>query len=101
MTSSRRLIALGCGFGGSLDSGAVVEPELCVASTGVVGSARGLVVELFTQDVGVTGVAIGLGKQVNEDVEQLHVGPRPPRHMAGSIDVEGFDRGVGVFPTRQ
>ena len=55
-------------------------------------------VELLAQDVGVPGMAGGLAEQVDHDVEQLHVGARPPRHVAGGVDGERVDRRVRVLP---
>ena len=42
-------------------------------------------VDLFAEDVGVAGVPAGLGKHVDQDVEQFHLGVRPPLHVAGCI----------------
>jgi len=61
-----------------------------------VGSHRS--VELFAQDVGVAGVPTGLGKQMNEDVEQGHLGVLPPGHAARGIEGEGVHRRVAVVP---
>ena len=55
-------------------------------------------VQLLAQDVGVPGVPVGLGEHVDHDVEQLHVRARPPRHVAGRVDVESRDRRVRVVP---
>jgi hypothetical protein len=43
-------------------------------------------------------VPVGLVKDVDQDAEQLHVGTRPPGHVAGRVDGQHVDRGVGVFP---
>jgi hypothetical protein len=51
-------------------------------------------VELFAQDVGVPRMPGGLGEDVDHDVEKLHVGAGPPRHMAGRIDSQRADRRV-------
>ena len=50
---------------------------------------------------GVAGVPTGLGEHVDQDVEQFHLGARPPRHVARGIDGEGFDRRVAVVRTRR
>ena len=49
-------------------------------------------VELFAQDVGVSGVPAGLGEDVDHDGEQFHVGARP---RAVSLPAE-FGAGVRV-----
>jgi hypothetical protein len=54
-------------------------------------------VELLAQDVGVPGVAGGVGEHMDHDVEQLHV-VVPPGHVTGSVDGEGIDRRVRVLP---
>src|SRR4051794_40499695 len=41
----------------------------------------GPAVELFTQDIGVAGVPGGVTQDVDHDVEKLHIGARPPRHV--------------------
>lgn len=61
-----------------------------------VGSDRA--VELLTQDVGMSGMPVGLADDVDQDVEQLHVGARPPRHVAGIVDSQRADRRVRVLP---
>ena len=55
-------------------------------------------VELFSQDVGMPGVPVGLTENVDHDVEQLHVGARPPWHVAGGTDGKRVDRRVRVLP---
>ena len=57
----------------------------------VTGITRGSdrTVEPFTQDVGVASVPTGLGKKVDEDVEQGHLGVLPPGHAAGGIESQG------------
>jgi len=40
------------------------------------------------------GVPVGLADDVHHDVGQLHVGPRPPGHVAGRVDRQR----VGVRP---
>ena len=62
----------------------------------LVGSDRS--VEPFTQDVGVASVPTGLGKEMDEDVEQGHLGVLPPGHAAGGIESEGGHRRVAVVP---
>lgn len=57
----------------------------------------GPAVELFAQDVGVPCVSGAFVEHVDHDVEELDVGSRPPRHVAGCVDVQGADRLVGVF----
>ena len=61
-----------------------------------VGSYRS--VERFAQDVGVAGVPTGLGEQVDEDVEQGHLGVLPPGHAARGVEGEGLHRRVAVVP---
>jgi hypothetical protein len=86
--------------GGPLDFHAPVLPEGCVVllqgHAFRVRSHRA--VKLFAQDVGVAGVPAGLGKDVDQDVEEFHVGAWPPRHVAGGVDGEGIDRRVAVVP---
>src|SRR6516164_9681559 len=80
---------IGC-FGGLLDLRAAVLPMSRV----VFGHGRALrvgpdrAVELFAQDVGMPGVPVGLGEDVDQDVEQLHARARPPRHVARGVDGE-------------
>src|SRR5436305_11552151 len=65
---------------GALDLRAVVLPKGRVAP--VPGGAPRLrshrAVELLAQDVGVSGVTIGLVEDVDQDVEELHVRAWPP-----------------------
>src|SRR4051794_9978232 len=83
-----------------LDLRAVVLPEDRVSP--VQGRAPRLrshcAVQLLAQDVSVPGVTIGLVEDVDHDVEELHVRARPPRHMAGRVDVERGNRRVRVRP---
>jgi hypothetical protein len=44
----------------------------------------------------VAGVSTGLGQQMNEDIEQGHLGAVPPGHPAGRIEGEGVHRRVAV-----
>ena len=60
------------------------------------GGAAHDAVQLLAQDVGMPGMPAGLGQDVDQDVEQPDVRPRPPRHVAGRVDVESVDRRVGV-----
>jgi len=43
---------------------------------------------------GMAGVPGGVVEHVHHDAEQLHVRPRPPRHMAGGFAGECCDRRV-------
>jgi len=55
----------------------------------------------LAKDVGVTEMPVGLCQHVNEDVEQLHVWPGPPWHVAGGIDGKRVDRRVRVSHARR
>jgi hypothetical protein len=92
----------GSSSGGGLDLGPLSPPERRVAPRLVRVCLCGPcgTVELFTQEVGVTGVPVGLGEHVDQDVEQHDVGSRPPRHMTRCVDVERLDGGVSVLPDR-
>ena len=59
----------------------------------------GLAVELLAQDVDVTGVAVGLGEQVDQhDLQRDVPAGAPPRDPAGCVEVERGDRRVAVRP---
>ena len=55
-------------------------------------------VERFAQDVGMTAVPTRLGKQVDEDVEQGHLGVLPPAHATGGVQGEIAHSRVAVVP---
>lgn len=56
------------------------------------------VAQLLTQNVGVAGVPVGLGQDMDHHVEKLDLRLWPPRDMAAGIDRKRLDRRVGVLP---
>ncbi len=55
-------------------------------------------IELLTQNVGVSSVPTRLSKQVDQDVEQGHLGVLPPGHPTHGIKCERVDRRIPVLP---
>src|SRR4051812_5933814 len=64
----------------------------------VLSCYSGPAVELFTQDVGVSGVPGCVAEDVDHDVEQFHIWAWPPRHVTGSVDGKLLDRRVRMVP---
>ena len=66
----------------------------------VVGPDPGRPVDELADDVGVTGVPVGLGDHVHQDLVQRDLAAPlpPPRHVAGRVQGQRGDRGVRVRP---
>ena len=73
---------------------------VCGGQVVVARTEADLAVDEAPDDVGVPGVAVGLGDHVHEDPVQRHLVAvlRPPGHVPDRIEVERRDRGVGVGP---
>jgi hypothetical protein len=62
----------------------------------VVWSQPGASIELFAQDVGMSGVTGGLGQDMHQHPAQCHVGLRAPWHVPGRVSIKEPDRLVRV-----
>jgi dipeptidase E len=58
-------------------------------------------VDELADDVGLPGVPVGLGDHVDQDLVQRHLAAvlRPPWHVAGGVQPERADGGVGMRPS--
>jgi hypothetical protein len=84
---------LGC----LLDLGPVTRPQCCAPfRRDTIRVASDLPIDLLSEDFGVAGVTVGLGKDVDRDVEQIDAWLRPPRDSAEGAQAECVDCGISV-----